>query len=184
MNQSNQPQGNDQHQLPAFMLPPQPTAARGSGARPGSMAYRARLAMVPQPEMALKCPRCDSTNTKFCYFNNYSLTQPRHFCKTCRRYWTRGGALRNVPVGGGFRKNNKKKKKSHRSKSPIATQIEMGKCQIHLFWFKFFEFWIKKMFLNYLFKEIQEQLRAISHHNLFNYLQFHLSLALEQTTQP
>ena len=133
MNQSNQPQGNDQHQLPAFMLPPQPTAARGSGARPGSMAYRARLAMVPQPEMALKCPRCDSTNTKFCYFNNYSLTQPRHFCKTCRRYWTRGGALRNVPVGGGFRKNNKKKKKSHRSKSPIATQIEMGKCQIHLF---------------------------------------------------
>ncbi|KAG7035413.1 Dof zinc finger protein DOF3.6 [Cucurbita argyrosperma subsp. argyrosperma] len=122
---SNQPQGNDQHQLPAFMLPPQPTAARGSGARPGSMAYRARLAMVPQPEMALKCPRCDSTNTKFCYFNNYSLTQPRHFCKTCRRYWTRGGALRNVPVGGGFRKN-KKKKKSNRSKSPIATQIEMG----------------------------------------------------------
>ncbi|KAF2318765.1 hypothetical protein GH714_010542 [Hevea brasiliensis] len=32
-----------------------------------------------------------------CYFNNYSLTQPRHFCKTCRRYWTRGGALRSVP---------------------------------------------------------------------------------------
>ncbi|KAJ6809252.1 uncharacterized protein M6B38_161020 [Iris pallida] len=53
---------------------------------------------------ALRCPRCDSSNTKFCYYNNYNLTQPRHFCKTCRRYWTKGGALRNVPIGGGCRK--------------------------------------------------------------------------------
>ncbi|KAK8488973.1 hypothetical protein V6N13_060911 [Hibiscus sabdariffa] len=52
----------------------------------------------------LKCPRCDSLNTKFCYYNNYNLSQPRHFCKSCRRYWTRGGLLRNVPVGGGCRK--------------------------------------------------------------------------------
>ncbi|CAM8900343.1 unnamed protein product [Rhodiola kirilowii] len=52
----------------------------------------------------LKCPRCDSANTKFCYYNNYSLSQPRHFCKACKRYWTRGGTLRNVPVGGGCRK--------------------------------------------------------------------------------
>ncbi|CAA6658200.1 unnamed protein product [Spirodela intermedia] len=51
-------------------------------------------------------PRCDSSNTKFCYYNNYSLSQPRHFCKACKRYWTRGGTLRNVPVGGGCRKNN------------------------------------------------------------------------------
>ncbi|XP_028757099.1 dof zinc finger protein DOF2.4-like [Neltuma alba] len=79
--------------------------------RPGSMADRARLAKIPPPEAALKCPRCESTNTKFCYFNNYSLSQPRHFCKTCRRYWTRGGALRNVPVGGGCRRNKKTKKK-------------------------------------------------------------------------
>ncbi|XP_060194187.1 dof zinc finger protein DOF2.5-like [Lycium barbarum] len=53
----------------------------------------------------IRCPRCDSPNTKFCYYNNYNLTQPRHFCKTCRRYWTKGGALRNVPIGGGCRKN-------------------------------------------------------------------------------
>ncbi|XP_009348087.2 dof zinc finger protein DOF2.4-like [Pyrus x bretschneideri] len=53
----------------------------------------------------LRCPRCESSNTKFCYYNNYNLTQPRHFCKTCRRYWTKGGALRNVPIGGGYRKN-------------------------------------------------------------------------------
>ncbi|KAJ7951339.1 Dof zinc finger protein [Quillaja saponaria] len=60
-----------------------------------------------RPQEQLNCPRCNSTNTKFCYYNNYSLTQPRYFCKTCRRYWTEGGSLRNVPVGGGSRKNRK-----------------------------------------------------------------------------
>lgn len=90
--------------------------------RPGSMADRARLAKLPQPEPGLKCPRCESTNTKFCYFNNYNLSQPRHFCKTCRRYWTRGGALRNVPVGGGCRRNKRSKSTSSgTSKSPINT---------------------------------------------------------------
>lgn len=100
--------------------PPQPHGAGGAGSiRPGSMADRARMANMPMPEAALKCPRCDSTNTKFCYFNNYSLTQPRHFCKTCRRYWTRGGALRNVPVGGGCRRN--KRSKGSSSKSPASS---------------------------------------------------------------
>lgn len=61
----------------------------------------------PQKDQALNCPRCNSTNTKFCYYNNYSLSQPRYFCKTCRRYWTAGGSLRNIPVGGGSRKNKK-----------------------------------------------------------------------------
>eukprot|EP00268_Persea_americana_P059374 TRINITY_DN7276_c0_g1_i2.p1 TRINITY_DN7276_c0_g1~~TRINITY_DN7276_c0_g1_i2.p1 ORF type:complete len:268 (-),score=56.56 TRINITY_DN7276_c0_g1_i2:462-1265(-) len=61
----------------------------------------------PPKDQALNCPRCNSTNTKFCYYNNYSLTQPRYFCKTCRRYWTEGGTLRNVPVGGGTRKNKR-----------------------------------------------------------------------------
>ncbi|CAA6654954.1 unnamed protein product [Spirodela intermedia] len=85
-------------------------AARPEGSvRAGSMTDRARQAKLPLPEPGLKCPRCESTNTKFCYFNNYSLSQPRHFCKTCRRYWTRGGALRNVPVGGGCRRNKRSK---------------------------------------------------------------------------
>ncbi|CAL5213400.1 unnamed protein product [Lathyrus oleraceus] len=57
----------------------------------------------------LKCPRCDSTNTKFCYYNNYNKSQPRHFCRACKRHWTKGGTLRNVPVGGG-RKNKRIKK--------------------------------------------------------------------------
>ena len=68
----------------------------------------------------LKCPRCDSSNTKFCYYNNYSLSQPRHFCKACKRYWTRGGTLRNVPVGGGCRKNKRLKTSSSSSTSVNA----------------------------------------------------------------
>ncbi|KAL2533755.1 Dof zinc finger protein DOF2.4 [Abeliophyllum distichum] len=103
-------------------LPPssaQPHANGGTGSiRPGSMSERARMANIPMPEAALKCPRCESTNTKFCYFNNYSLTQPRHFCKTCRRYWTRGGALRSVPVGGGCRRNKRSKSTSSKSPAP------------------------------------------------------------------
>lgn len=53
----------------------------------------------------LPCPRCGSRETKFCYFNNYNVNQPRHFCRACHRYWTAGGAIRNVPVGSGRRKN-------------------------------------------------------------------------------
>ncbi|XP_016439350.1 dof zinc finger protein DOF3.4-like [Nicotiana tabacum] len=64
-------------------------------------------APAPEPEH-LPCPRCDSTNTKFCYYNNYNFSQPRHFCKSCRRYWTHGGTLRDIPVGGGSRKNAKR----------------------------------------------------------------------------
>ncbi|THU65247.1 hypothetical protein C4D60_Mb05t01640 [Musa balbisiana] len=51
-----------------------------------------------------RCPRCESRDTKFCYYNNYNMSQPRHFCKSCRRYWTLGGSLRNVPIGGSSRK--------------------------------------------------------------------------------
>ncbi|XP_034569972.1 dof zinc finger protein PBF [Setaria viridis] len=52
----------------------------------------------PQQEQGLNCPRCNSTNTKFCYYNNNSMTQPRYFCKACRRNWTQGGTLRNIPM--------------------------------------------------------------------------------------
>ncbi|WOG93134.1 hypothetical protein DCAR_0312415 [Daucus carota subsp. sativus] len=68
----------------------------------------------PEPEH-LRCPRCDSTNTKFCYYNNYNFSQPRHFCKACRRYWTHGGTLRDIPVGGGTRKSAKRSRSSSSS---------------------------------------------------------------------
>ncbi|EOA16932.1 hypothetical protein CARUB_v10005156mg [Capsella rubella] len=87
-----------------------PTAGAAGGER------KAR----PEKDQAVNCPRCNSTNTKFCYYNNYSLTQPRYFCKGCRRYWTEGGSLRNIPVGGGSRKN----KRSH--SSSISSSSDLG----------------------------------------------------------
>ncbi|KAJ8505911.1 hypothetical protein OPV22_006797 [Ensete ventricosum] len=83
----------------------------------GGRKRTATTAALRPLEQGLKCPRCDSPNTKFCYYNNYSLSQPRHFCKSCRRYWTIGGALRNVPMGGGSRKS--KKSKSSPSRLPV-----------------------------------------------------------------
>lgn len=77
----------------------------------------------PITEIAPSCPRCASSNTKFCYYNNYSLSQPRYFCKGCRRYWTKGGSLRNVPLGGGCRKSRRSKssKLAHRERSSLST---------------------------------------------------------------
>lgn len=50
------------------------------------------------------------------YFNRY-------FCKGCRRYWTQGGSLRNVPVGGGCRKN-KRASPSPRNSSPTPKKVQ------------------------------------------------------------
>ncbi|XP_071728295.1 cyclic dof factor 1-like [Rutidosis leptorrhynchoides] len=66
---------------------------------------------LKKPDKILPCPRCDSMNTKFCYYNNSNVNQPRHFCKSCQRYWTAGGTMRSMPVGAGRRK--KKSTPSH-----------------------------------------------------------------------
>ncbi|KAE8727094.1 Dof zinc finger protein DOF1.7 [Hibiscus syriacus] len=87
------------------------SGGRGGGAGEGGDG-RLRQQHHHHNQQALKCPRCDSLNTKFCYYNNYNLSQPRHFCKGCRRYWTKGGVLRNVPVGGGCRKAKRSKSKA------------------------------------------------------------------------
>ncbi|GMI90649.1 hypothetical protein HRI_002734200 [Hibiscus trionum] len=81
------------------------------------------MASYPPPQLTdpLSCPRCDSNNTKFCYYNNYNLSQPRYFCKSCRRYWTQGGTLRNVPVGGGTRKASKRSRSSSETCSSNVT---------------------------------------------------------------
>ena len=82
--------------------------AAQANAQPRSMSERSKLLRIPKPEPGLRCPRCDSTSTKFCYFNNYSFAQPRHFCRNCHRYWTRGGALRDIPVGAPYRRRRAK----------------------------------------------------------------------------
>ncbi|KAL3522238.1 hypothetical protein ACH5RR_015072 [Cinchona calisaya] len=75
----------------------------------------------PLSSEPLKCPRCGSTNTKFCYYNNYNKSQPRHFCKACKRHWTKGGTLRNVPVGGG-RKNKRLKTTANATTTTTASK--------------------------------------------------------------
>nr|XP_043613251.1 dof zinc finger protein DOF3.6-like isoform X2 [Erigeron canadensis] len=119
--------GGGDHEIsqlpPQLMRPPHPPLGIHGGDEERSLhvSDRGRMMKMPQPhDTAMKCPRCESTNTKFCYFNNYSLSQPRHFCKTCRRYWTRGGALRSVPVGGGCRRNKKTSKGSKGSSSSMS----------------------------------------------------------------
>ncbi|GLJ10059.1 hypothetical protein SUGI_0121080 [Cryptomeria japonica] len=77
-------------------------SANGKKSSSGSIPDKV---MPKKPDKLLPCPRCDSLETKFCYYNNYNVNQPRHFCKNCQRYWTAGGTLRNVPVGAGRRKN-------------------------------------------------------------------------------
>jgi hypothetical protein len=77
--------------------------------KPHHLMRKQQQQQTQQQAEHLNCPRCDSTNTKFCYYNNYNKSQPRHFCRACKRHWTKGGTLRNVPVGGG-RKNKRIKK--------------------------------------------------------------------------
>ncbi|CAH8314201.1 unnamed protein product [Eruca vesicaria subsp. sativa] len=103
---------------PSQLQQPPPIGAAGGAER------KAR----PEKDQAINCPRCNSTNTKFCYYNNYSLTQPRFFCKGCRRYWTEGGSLRNIPVGGGSRKN-KRSHSSSISSSDISNINHSGSTQ-------------------------------------------------------
>ncbi|KAJ8569962.1 hypothetical protein K7X08_006539 [Anisodus acutangulus] len=83
---------------------------------------------LKKPDKLIPCPRCNSMETKFCYYNNYNVNQPRYFCKNCQRYWTAGGTMRNVPVGSGRRKN----KSSSTSNYPLQAGRVEAAHGIHL----------------------------------------------------
>ncbi|KAK7330349.1 hypothetical protein VNO77_24540 [Canavalia gladiata] len=80
---------------------------------------------LKKPDKVLPCPRCNSMDTKFCYYNNYNINQPRYFCKACQRYWTAGGTMRNVPVGAGRRKN--KNSASHYRHITISEALQAAR---------------------------------------------------------
>ncbi|KAJ8772991.1 hypothetical protein K2173_028168 [Erythroxylum novogranatense] len=82
---------------------------------------------IKKPDKILPCPRCNSMDTKFCYYNNYNINQPRHFCKACQRYWTAGGTMRNVPVGAGRRKN--KNSASHYRHITISEALQAARIE-------------------------------------------------------
>ncbi|XP_008802580.2 cyclic dof factor 3-like [Phoenix dactylifera] len=87
---------SDQETIPAKNLQPEEQK---------NEANTSQEKTTKKPDKILACPRCSSLDTKFCYYNNYNVNQPRHFCRHCQRYWTAGGTMRNVPVGAGRRKN-------------------------------------------------------------------------------
>lgn len=94
--------------------------------KPHHLMRKQQQQQTQQQAEHLNCPRCDSTNTKFCYYNNYNKSQPRHFCRACKRHWTKGGTLRNVPVGGG--RKNKRIKKPTTPVSSSTTTIATTTC--------------------------------------------------------
>ncbi|KAL2492977.1 Cyclic dof factor 3 [Abeliophyllum distichum] len=83
---------------------------------------------LKKPDKLLPCPRCNSMDTKFCYYNNYNVNQPRHFCKSCQRYWTDGGTMRNVPIGAGRRKN--KNSSSHCHHITISEALQAARIDV------------------------------------------------------
>ncbi|XP_023531538.1 cyclic dof factor 2-like [Cucurbita pepo subsp. pepo] len=83
---------------------------------------------LKKPDKILPCPRCNSMDTKFCYYNNYNVNQPRHFCKNCQRYWTAGGTMRNVPVGAGRRKN--KNSASHNRQIIVSEAFQHARTDV------------------------------------------------------
>ncbi|KAL8044210.1 hypothetical protein ABFX02_08G031800 [Erythranthe guttata] len=72
----------------------------------------------PPPPTPKRCPRCNSLDTNFRYYNNNDREQPRHYCRTCKRHWTVGGTLRNIPIGGRPRNNRRTRASSSRNANP------------------------------------------------------------------
>ncbi|XP_058760631.1 cyclic dof factor 1-like [Vicia villosa] len=81
---------------------------------------------LKKPDKLLPCPRCNSADTKFCYYNNYNVNQPRYFCRACQRYWTAGGTMRNVPVGAGRRKH-KNNSSSHYRHITVSEALDAAR---------------------------------------------------------
>ncbi|XP_019167853.1 PREDICTED: dof zinc finger protein DOF5.6-like [Ipomoea nil] len=67
-----------------------------------------------------ECPRCQSNNTKFSYFNNYSVNQPRYYCRTCKRHWTHGGAQHDIPIGGKSHKGKRSTRRHENQRVQLA----------------------------------------------------------------
>mmetsp|Transcript_26787 Transcript_26787/g.63546 ORF Transcript_26787/g.63546 Transcript_26787/m.63546 type:complete len:588 (-) Transcript_26787:612-2375(-) len=99
--------------------PSNPDSAATANANSTGVSSKAGRSKLPRPEGTCPCPRCGCEDTKFCYYNNYNIQQPRYFCKGCQRYWTAGGMLRNVPVGAG-RRNKGSKSKAAKGSVPAS----------------------------------------------------------------
>ena len=62
-------------------LAPSGQSGKGETDEKAAGAKDGKAGKLPRPEGSTACPRCDSMDTKFCYYNNYNVKQPRYFCK-------------------------------------------------------------------------------------------------------
>ena len=62
-------------------LAPSGQSGKGETDEKAAGAKDGKAGKLPRPEGSTPCPRCDSMDTKFCYYNNYNVKQPRYFCK-------------------------------------------------------------------------------------------------------
>ncbi|XP_037480010.1 dof zinc finger protein DOF2.2-like [Triticum dicoccoides] len=99
-------------------------SGKQGGDQEGAASKKNGHGQSQQQPPKLECPRCSSTDTKFCYYNNYSTAHPRHYCRTCRRHWTHGGTLRKVPVGGACRRRSGSGKRRRSSAEPHTTSSD------------------------------------------------------------
>lgn len=90
--QGQQQQAQQTHQGPKQAVAGQPAASAapsnqgnsetgGSEQQQGKEGRVEKNGKLPRPEGTACCPRCASEDTKFCYYNNYNVKQPRYFCK-------------------------------------------------------------------------------------------------------
>nr|GLL16722.1 dof zinc finger protein DOF5.6-like [Ipomoea trifida] len=81
----------------------------------GSISYRIQDFMVTLNE-----EKAESYDTKFRYFNNYNVNQPRYYCRTCRRHWTHGGAQHDIPRGGRSHKGKRSTRRHENQRIQLA----------------------------------------------------------------
>ena len=84
---------------------PHETLLMITGPRSAKQGERKRKAMEPEHLIGVDkpCPSCKKTKTRFKYFNNKNLNQPRYECLDCHSYFTYKGdfdPVRRDTVGG------------------------------------------------------------------------------------
>lgn len=56
-----------------------------------------------EPDSILPCPCCNSMETKYCYYNNQNVSQPRKFCKSHLKNKKSDSRIRHINVSEAVR---------------------------------------------------------------------------------
>lgn len=77
--------------MPAFIFA---QAAAATSDMDLSLSLNCNYKRALEGEELVKCPHCESLNTKFRFFNNHKENQPRYKCKDCGLTFTKNGKVR------------------------------------------------------------------------------------------